>query len=135
VKAISFLINITSENPERLREFYQDVVGLVPDPEFGGAFPVVPGVYLGIDGHSEVHGMTKEPPRVLIDFFVDDIDAEQERLAAKGVQFIRDKGTEWWGAIISTFADPDGNLCQLINFDESRMTENPDEAAKAGATA
>jgi predicted enzyme related to lactoylglutathione lyase len=135
MKANSFLINITSEDPTRLKEFYEGVVGLVPDPDFGGCYPIVPGVYLGVDGHSETHGMTKEPNRVLIDFFVDDIKAEQARLEAKGVQFIRDKGTEWWGAIISTFADPDGNLCQLIEFDPSVATEDPDKVAKAEVTA
>ena len=131
MKASSFLLNITSDNPDRLRAFYQDVVGLVPDPDFGMSYPIVPGVYLGIDGHSEVHGMTKEPQRVLIDFFVEDIDAEQERLRAKGVEFIRDHGTEWWGAIISTFTDPDGNYLQLIQYDPSLATENPDEKATA----
>jgi hypothetical protein len=51
------------------------------------------------------------------------------------VEFLRDKGTEWWGAIISTFADPDGNYCQLIKFDPSIATENPDLVAQAGAPA
>ena len=29
-------------------------------------------------------------------------------------------GREAWGGVISTFADPDGNLCQLIQYDPSR---------------
>jgi hypothetical protein len=37
-------------------------------------------------------------------------------LEAKGVQFIRTQGKEWWGGTISTFVDPDGNYIQLLEF-------------------
>lgn len=30
--------------------------------------------------------------------------------------FIRTAGREPWGGVISTFADADGNYCQLIEF-------------------
>ncbi len=77
---------------------------------------MVGGTSLLIDGHSETKGRTKEPQRVLISFFVDDIAAEQSRLDAHGVRFIRDKGREWWGGVISTFLDPDGNYLQIIEY-------------------
>jgi hypothetical protein len=32
------------------------------------------------------------------------------------VKFSRSQGREYWGGVISTFADPDGNLLQLIQF-------------------
>lgn len=112
----SFNINITSEQPEQLKRFYRDVVGLSVDPEMGdGAFKAG-GTYLFIDGHSEVRGPAKEPQRCLINFFVDDLAAEQQRLEGQGVQFIRTAGREEWGGLISTFPDPDGNYCQLIEF-------------------
>jgi predicted enzyme related to lactoylglutathione lyase len=53
---------------------------------------------------------------MLLDFFVDDLAAEQKRLEAAGVKFIRTAGKEPWGGVISTFLDPDGNYCQLIEF-------------------
>ena len=113
----SYIVNITSEDPPRLRDFYRDVVGFAPLPDMGeGAFAIVPGAVLAIDGHSETKGAAKEPQRVLIDFMVDDIAAEQARLESKGVKFIRDKGKEEWGGTISTFLDPDGNYCQLIQY-------------------
>ena len=80
-----------------------------------GAFSVA-GSFFTIDGHSEVHGPTKESPRVLIDLMVDDIDAEESRLRSAGVEFIRSKGEEYWGGIISTFKDPDGNYCQIMSM-------------------
>jgi predicted enzyme related to lactoylglutathione lyase len=113
----SFNINVTSEDPERLIAFYRDVVGLPVHEEMGeGAFSVG-GAALLVDGHSETHGPAKEPQRVLINFFVADLAAEQSRLEAQDVKFIRTAGREYWGGVISTFLDPDGNYLQLIEFD------------------
>jgi len=111
-----FIINVTSEQPDRLKQFYADVVGLPRNPDMGdGAFMAGQTPFL-IDGHSDVKGATKEPQRVLFDFFVDDLAAEQKRLESAGVRFIRTAGVEPWGGVISTFLDPDGNYCQLIEF-------------------
>lgn len=116
MQVTSFNINITSENPERLTAFYRDVVGLPPHPVMGeGAFVVGESALL-IDGHSDVRGPTKEPQRILINFFVDDLAAEQARLEGQGVHFIRSAGREFWGGVISTFLDPDGNYVQLLEF-------------------
>lgn len=123
MKASSFVLNINSENPERLTAFYRDVVRLEPDLNSGaGALQLGPGATLIIDGHSEVHGRAKDPERTIFNLFVDDIAAEQATLEAAGVTFLRDKGVEFWGGVISTFEDPDGNFVQLIEFDPSRAT-------------
>ncbi len=123
MKIASFLLNITSDNPDRLIAFYRDTLGLEPNPDIGeGAFNIGPANVLHIDGHSDTHGMTKEPQRIMIDFFVEDAAAEQAALKAKGVKFSRELGVEFWGGIISTFADPDGNLLQIIEFDPSKAT-------------
>jgi predicted enzyme related to lactoylglutathione lyase len=114
VKVTSFNINITSENPEQMFAFYRDVVGL-PLNDRADGFEVA-GAQLLIDGHSEIHGAAKEPQRILVNLFVDDVAAEQSRLEAQGVQFIRSQGREFWGGIISTFLDPDGNYIQVLEF-------------------
>lgn len=111
-----FILNVNSEQPEALIRFYREVVGLVQLPEVGeGGFDAA-GTGFIIDGHSDVHGRAKEPQRMLINFFVDDAAAETSRLKARGVSFIREVGREDWGGIISTFLDPDGNYCQLIEY-------------------
>ena len=116
MKVNSLILNITSEDPERLIAFYRDVVQLEPNPQVGeGAFSIGDAT-LSIDGHSETKGPAKEPHRALIDFMVDDLTAEQARLEAQGVKFIRTAGREYWGGVISTFLDPDGNYCQLMQF-------------------
>lgn len=136
MKVASFLLNITSENPERLIAFYRDVVGLEPNPNMGdSALNICEGAVIAFDGHSQTHGMAKEPQRYLVDLFVEDVEAEQAALKAKGVKFIRELGLEWWGGIISTFEDPDGNYVQVIQFDPSKATENPDKKTAAEATA
>ena len=116
MKVNSFILNVTSEDPGRLVTFYRDTVGLAPNPQIGEAAFDAGGTPFLIDGHSETKGGTKEPQRMLINFFVDDLKAEQGRLEQQGVTFIRTAGREEWGGVISTFLDPDGNYCQLIEY-------------------
>jgi predicted enzyme related to lactoylglutathione lyase len=115
MRAKGFNVNLTSEDPQRLDGFYQDVVQLERDPISGG-FKVGDSVVLLVDGHSETRGPAKEPHRYLINFMVEDLSSEQARLEAQGVRFIRTAGREYWGGVISTFLDPDGNYCQLIEY-------------------
>lgn len=108
------VVNVTSPDPDRLKAFYADIVGLPPEPNSGGFD--VGGALFAVDGHSEVTGPAKEPARVLVSFMVDDIAAEERRLTDAGVPCIRSQGKEFWGGIISTFVDPDGNYFQLIEY-------------------
>ena len=116
MKVNELILNITSENPEQLGAFYRDVVQLEPNPDIGKAAFDLNGAAFIIDGHSETKGRAKEPHRALINFMVDDLATEQARLEAQGVEFIRKEGREYWGGVISTFLDPDGNYCQLMEF-------------------
>jgi predicted enzyme related to lactoylglutathione lyase len=117
VKPTGFIVNVTSEDPHRLTSFYRNIVGLPPNPNIGEeAFEIGPNTSFVIDGHSEIKGPAKEPARVLINFFVDDLKAEQARLKEQGVKFIREEGQEYWGGTISTFLDPDGNYVQLMEY-------------------
>jgi predicted enzyme related to lactoylglutathione lyase len=114
-----FVVAVNSENPERLIAFYRDTVGLTVEQAMGpGAFVVgsAPGVSLIIEGHSEVASATTEPNRIMLNFFVDDLRAEQARLEEAGVPFLV-KAQAWPGfGLVSTFHDPDGNTCQLMEL-------------------
>jgi predicted enzyme related to lactoylglutathione lyase len=116
VQVSSLIVNVTSEQPDRLKQFYADVVGLPRNPDMGDGAFMAGTTPLIVDGHSATKGATKEPQRVLIDLFVDDVAAEQKRLEGAGVKFIRTAGKEEWGGIISTFIDPDGNYVQIIEY-------------------
>ncbi len=111
-----FAVQRFSADTQRLRSFYRDVVGLSDDhPELGSPFLAgESAIYMG--EHSDVHGPSQEPARIILNFFVEDLTAEQKRIEGHGVKFTRTAGRESWGGIISTFPDPDGNLLQLIEF-------------------
>jgi predicted enzyme related to lactoylglutathione lyase len=112
-----FLLNITSEQPDALREWYAEVLELPAAEGMAGGFNAG-GTQITFDSHSGVTGKAAEPQRVLIDFLVSDLAAERERLLARGVEFIRDPEREGWGGLITTFLDPDGNYLQLIELPE-----------------
>ena len=110
-------IQLASENPDRLFAFYRDVVQLPLETEVGDrGLKLGPTATLFVVDHSEVTGPTKERSRAILDLHLSGLDAEHDRLKAAGVQFTREKGLEYWGGVISTFLDPDGNYCQLIEF-------------------
>jgi predicted enzyme related to lactoylglutathione lyase len=111
-----FAVARTSEDAPRMQEFYRNVVGLSDDsPQLGNPF-MAGETFLYVSPHSEVHGPAQEPPRVLLNFVVEDLAAEQKRIEGHGVKFIRTAGKEPWGGVLSTFIDPDGNYLQLMEF-------------------
>jgi predicted enzyme related to lactoylglutathione lyase len=123
-------IQLASEDPKSLIEFYRDVVQLPVDDTMGDvAFKLGPAGTLFIVDHSQVAGPTREPARAILDLHIDGIDAEQDRLEKAGVNFLRRKGIEYWGGIISTFSDPDGNTVQLMEFHPELAHEENEPAA------
>ncbi len=117
MKINQLIININSERPQALLAFYRDVVGVPRHPDANRESTLVAaGAELVFDSHSEVKGAAPQLQRILLNLFVDDVAAEQARIEAQGVTFTRTAGHEAWGGVISTFADPDGNYCQLIEF-------------------
>ncbi len=111
------IININGEQPQALLAFYRDVVGLPAHPDVNRESTLLAGgAELVFDAHSKVQGAAPQPERIMLNLFVGDLAAEQARIEAQGVRFIRSAGREYWGGVISTFADPDGNYCQLIEF-------------------
>ena len=119
MNASQFLVILHTERPDVLIDFYRDVVGLTP------RFEVTPGAFsssgtspfdLIVEPHSEVHGTTREPQRMMLNFVVDDAIAEQRRLKSRDVPFVRDATEEPGVGIFATFKDPDGNYCQLIEL-------------------
>lgn len=120
-----FAINLTSDNPERMNAFYAEIIGLEKEPNMGDHAYKMGAAVLFIDGHADTTGAAKEPQRYLLDWFINDIAGEERRLEAAGVQFIRKQGKEYWGGIISTFLDPDGNFIQLIQYDPTTAAPTP----------
>lgn len=119
MNAREFIVNVNSRRPERLIDFYKDVVGLTPQ------FEVTPGAFMAgssgfvsliIEEHDELQGPALEPQRMLLNFVVEDATSEQRRLQEQGVEFLRTAYEEPGVGIFATFLDPDGNYCQLIEL-------------------
>lgn len=110
---------IWSSDLKNLVPFYRDVVGLTmgidsPTFAFFGSLGT-PG--LGIGTHSEVHGKASDPYRHMVGFTTTDIKADFARMKAAGADFMEGPTLQpderLW---IATFRDPEGNICQLLQF-------------------
>src|SRR5437868_11174041 len=108
-------ILLFSENPTALVEFYKKV--LQEDPKWsGGEFHgfEVGSSYLVIGPHSKVHGKSQNPERMMINFEIEDVKGEFERIKGLGATVIQEpyhpkESKESDDTLITTLADPDGN--------------------------
>jgi predicted enzyme related to lactoylglutathione lyase len=55
------------------------------------------------------------PGEVILDFLVDDVDAEYPRVAALGVDWVLPPTTQPWGTRSMIFRDPAGNLVNVFS--------------------
>jgi lactoylglutathione lyase len=107
-------------------KFYQDVLEFTPVTNEKGfaAFKVgdstlaVLDISMAADMISEdaIQPAKEFIPRSLFAVFMDDCNAEYERLRAKGVHFIKPPVTQPWGQRTAYFTDPDGNIWEISHF-------------------
>jgi predicted enzyme related to lactoylglutathione lyase len=110
-------VTIWTEDLDRLRRFYRDVLRLPLHSDHGDFLAFRFGeMRLNIGYHHQVSGPTREPYRVMVNLGVKDIHAEHRRLLEQGVEFIRPPEWEEWGGWVATFKDPDGNVLQLLEM-------------------
>ena len=116
ITGVAGIIVWTAQFEEILR-FYRDVLDLPlrgERPDFAnfawGDFR------LSVAAHEDVHGESRDPLRLMINFAVTDIFAAYRRLTERGVEFSRTPEQERWGGWVATFADPDGNTLQLLQL-------------------
>lgn len=109
------LIWTTSERHPIMAAFYRDVLGLAPRSDRSGFINFAWGdTRLTIAVHSDLHGAATDPLRIMLNLATDDIHGVAERLAERGVEFLRPASQEPWGGWVATFLDPDGNILQLL---------------------
>jgi predicted enzyme related to lactoylglutathione lyase len=106
----SILLGTT--RPAELRDWYRRA--LAPDHEGDGGIDLG-GFLLVIDQRDDVAAKNDEPGRMILNFHVDDFDAVEARLRAAGVDWIA-PATDRPAGRFATFADPDGNYLQIIQF-------------------
>jgi predicted enzyme related to lactoylglutathione lyase len=100
---------------EKLVSFYEKVFGKKPDMTEGKwAGWQVGSSFFGVGEHSEIHGKSKEPQRLMFNLQTKDVKEEFERIVKEGATVIKEPyemGDGW----IATLADPDGNFFQLMS--------------------
>lgn len=95
--------------------FYRESLGLEPRSERPGFVNFAWGeVRLTVSIHDRVEGPAADPLRVMVNLATDDIDGMHDRLVAAGAPVVRPPEPEPWGGRVATYADPDGNLIQLL---------------------
>lgn len=123
IKALDGIL-LSSEDSQKLADFYKDKVGLKCTMEFEMGENNEKGfefadVKLYVNQHSEVHGKTKEPQRVILNFETEDIEEEVARLDKAGIKKIKDTyHVEGYG-LIATYEDVDGNYFQVVQVREN----------------
>lgn len=114
-------VRIITDDVDRLVEFYEKVLSVSaerPAPVF--AELVVPSCTLAI-GHSQTAQLfgagsvvAASNHSVIIEFRVDDVEAEYVRLKPFVDDWVQEPTTMPWGNRSMLFRDPDGNLVNLF---------------------
>jgi predicted enzyme related to lactoylglutathione lyase len=114
-------IRIITDDLDRLIEFYEQVTGIPaqrPAPVF--AEVVLPSATLAI-GHSQTvqlfgadSARVADNHTIIIEFRVDDVDAQYARLKPLVDDWVQEPTTMPWGNRSILFRDPDGNLVNLF---------------------
>ncbi len=115
-------IRIITSDVDRLVSFYELVTGTTairPAPVFAN---IVKGsATLAIGSTATVAMLGDRAPKpgandsVIIEFMVDDVDAEFERLRGGLDDIVLEPSTMPWGNRSTMFRDPDGNLVNLFS--------------------
>jgi len=100
-----------------MARFYRETLGLAPRSDKADFVNFDwSGVRLSVGVHDRVEGTSRDPLRLMINLTVTDIRAVHDRLVRAGVVFTRAPEREDWGGWVATFADPDGNVLQLMQL-------------------
>ena len=116
---------IVTDNVESLASFYAALVGRsVPLNEF---YVEVPTEAMSV-GFSKCRyteeqcpaasctsSLGAKPGEIILDFLVDDVDDEFERIDALGVDWVLPPTTQPWGSRSMLFRDPQGHLVNVFS--------------------
>ena len=117
---------------KKAAKFYEETVGLEKKYEFSSYVGFeCGGVEIGLSP-SLKGKQTADLPAPSVDFLVDDVDGEYNRLKRKGVRFIKEVYDETWGGKQATFTDPDGNILEIVQINwEKYLNASAKGAQKA----
>jgi catechol 2,3-dioxygenase-like lactoylglutathione lyase family enzyme len=112
-------ICLITQDVRALCDFYANVLELTPEGDDSFAVFPTPGMGLTISSTTLLEAMSphssmdSNPGDCFLEFEVDDVDIEYERLKMLNVEIIKQPTTQLWGLRSVWFRDPLGNK---INF-------------------
>ena len=119
-------ILIGTDNPGRLVEYYTKLLGEPAYKDESYSSWQVGSGTVSVGAHSEVHGKSAQPGRIIWNIETDDVQGVFAKMKAAGAIVIRepysfDQFPDSW---IATLADPDDNYFQLMTpFDPATMEQ------------
>jgi catechol 2,3-dioxygenase-like lactoylglutathione lyase family enzyme len=118
---------VVTENVEELRRFYTGVLQAEPSAEGEGYVEwSTEGAKLALFHHDQQDELASasvnmgERGRIMLDFEVDDVDAEYARFSGLGTNFVKELTTQPWGNRSFWLRDPDGNLINVFTHMPAR---------------
>jgi predicted enzyme related to lactoylglutathione lyase len=115
-------ICLVTQNVRELCDFYSTVLELSPEGDDSFAVFSSPGIHFSISSVLIVERMApglKVEPRAgncFLEFEVEDVDREYERLKTLQVNVIKPPTTQPWGLRSVWFCDPQGNRVNFYAF-------------------
>jgi predicted enzyme related to lactoylglutathione lyase len=105
-----------SDNPTALAKFYTLLLG---DPDFheGEWYGWKDSAQLMIGAHSEVHGKSKTPERIMLTIESDNVQEDFTKVTKLGAGVIAKpySPSDDQSILLATITDPDGNYVQLAS--------------------
>lgn len=119
MKLASF--RLVTDDIAALTAFYETLTGVTPVAPFGDDYAEVrtPGCVLafvsqrGVDEYNSGAATAAANRSAILEFEVDDVDAERLRLETIVTEWVQQPTSQPWGNRSMLFRDPDGNLINL----------------------
>ena len=113
-------IRMITDDPQQVVQFYEQVTGVSavwPAPVFAELRLPSCTIAFGAAQTAQLFNNAARPAdnhTVIIEFQVDDVDKEYERLKTLASEWVQEPTTMPWGNRSILFRDPDGNLVNLF---------------------
>jgi predicted enzyme related to lactoylglutathione lyase len=101
--------------PEALNEFYVEVPAGPASVGFSRRRFTEADAQAAAGGQGAAPRACGGKDEIILDFAVDDVDAEYPRIAALGVDWVMPPATQPWGNRSMIFRDPAGNLVNVFS--------------------
>ena len=108
---------ISSENPQRLADYYTKLFGEPAWNEQGFIGWQIGSGAVTVGPHDQIKGKNPQPGRLIWNIETPDVKGEFEKLQAAGATVVQEPyqpggAAEMW---IATFSDPDDNYFQILS--------------------